>query len=424
MYARGGRVAVAAGAAALTLLVGPGAWAAQEEPGAGAGTEAGAGSGAGAGAGVSAPVLEAEPAPGADAEPAPGTEPAPGAEPGTGIKPAPGGTAADPVDVISRVEPDSTITAPGRPLGVRAIADVDKGAVKKLGLKLSLPTGVTYVKDIDDASNGVCTPAADGRSVTCVPDAGGDLALLSAYVELKVGDGVAPGTVLEFTSVADIGDAVDSKPENNTATEKVTVKPSTDLGIEWTTAPKGPVKTGTDVPTEVTVTNHGPGTARLDAVHFEMGFDNWPVKDPGQPMCWADPGVMVCEVNKDLAPGESVELAFTWRFLPKAAGTQYRVPTRIYTSSPLDANRANDKTELVFDIKRGTASPSPTPSGTPTPSASPTPTASPSSAPSPAGGGGQIAATGAGVPVAGLAAGAGALVLAGGALVARRRRSS
>ncbi|KND30860.1 hypothetical protein IQ63_27535 [Streptomyces acidiscabies] len=357
-----------------------------------------------------------EPAPGGVPAPAPDGVPAPGAGGGPGKAPVP-------VDVVSRLYPDDDLIAPGLPLGIRAVADVEKGSVTKLGLTLKLPAGVTYVKDLGNASNGVCEPSANGRSVSCVPGSAGDLELLSAYMQVKVGADVAPGTELEFTTTADIGDAVDSKPENNVASAKVGVRVPADLGIEWTTAPKGPVKVGESVPTEVTVTNHGPGPVRVNAAHLDIGFDYWPELGYDS-ACVADPGVLYCDIEKDLERGESVKFAFTWKFPKKAAGTVFRVPTRIYSSSPLDGNRANDRTELVFRIaKSASPSPSPSPSGTPKPT--PTPTASPSSVPSPAGGGGRLAETGAGFPVAGLTAGAGALVLTGGALVVvRRRRSS
>ncbi|MEX3103758.1 LPXTG cell wall anchor domain-containing protein [Streptomyces sp. ST1020] len=451
MYARGGRVAVAAGAVALTLLAGPGAWAAQGETGAGAGAGAEAGSGAGSGVGevpgtVPAPVpvpdggtapapgtepgsgtkpepgTKPAPEPGTKPEPVPGTKPAP--DPGTKPEPAPGTKPApEPLDVEARLYPDADIIAPGRSLGVRAIAGIESGSVPKAGLTLTLPPGVTYVKNIDDATNGTCKPAADGRSLSCMPNGG--VGAVSAYVELKVGADVAPGTVLTFTNTVDIGDAVDSKPENNVKSAKVTVRTTADLGVEWTTVPKGPVKVGQEVLTEVTVTNHGPGAAPLDAVSFWMGFDNWPVKSPGYPPCWADPGVLICDVFRELAPGETLKYAFTWKFPKKAAGTTYKVPASLYSGSPLDPNKANDSDELVFKIaKSGKPKPpgTPKPGGTPTPT--PTPSTSPSSAPSPAGGSGQLAQTGSGVPVAGLTAGAGALVLVGGALVVRRRRSS
>ncbi|WP_416972355.1 hypothetical protein [Streptomyces sp. 4F14] len=438
MHARGGRVAVAAGAAALALLAGPGAWAAQGEAGAGAETGAGSGSGAGPGSGAGEvpgtgtapePGTKPAPEPGTGSAPEPGTKPAPGTgtapEPGTkpapepGTKPGPGAAPA-PVDVVSRLYPDDDLIAPGRLMGIRAIASVETGSVTKLGLTLKLPVGVTYVKNIDDAANAVCKPSADGRSVTCVPARG--LELLSAQVQVRVGADVAPGTELAFTTTADIGDAVDSKPENNVASAKVTVKVPADLGIEWTTAPKGLVKVGEEVPTEVTVTNHGPGPVRASAAHLDIGYDYWPELGY-DPACQPDIGVLYCAIDKDLERGESVTFAFTWKFPKKAAGTTYRVPTRIYSSSPLDDNRANDRTELVFRFAK-TPKPTPTPTPTPTPSATPQPSASPSSVPSPAGGGGALAETGAGVPVAGLAVGAGALVVTGGALVVRRRRSS
>ncbi|MET8977705.1 hypothetical protein ABZX85_19010 [Streptomyces sp. NPDC004539] len=352
--------------------------------------------------------------------------PAPGAEPGAKPVPVPvpvpgkgKGTEADPepLDVEARLYPDSDIIAPGRPLRIWAIAGVESGSLPKAGATLALPPGVTFVKNIDDATNGLCKPVAGGRSLDCQPNGGAGA--VSAYVELKVGADVPVGTELTFTNTVDIGDAVDSKPENNVKSVKVTVRTPADLGIEWTTVPKGPVKVGEEVVAEATVTNHGPGAAPLDAVSFWMDFDYWPVKTPGYPPCWADPGVVICDVFRELAPGETLKFAFTWKFPKKAAGKEHRVPAGLYSASPLDSNPANDRSELVFKIQKATTS---SPSPSPTPTGTPTPNPTPSSAPSPAGGGGELAETGAGLPVAGLSAGAGALVVAGGALVVRHRR--
>jgi hypothetical protein len=327
---------------------------------------------------------------------------------------------ADPVDVEARLELPSRTTAPGERFGVRAIADVESGQVPKLGLTLTLPQGVTYQGTIDNAANGDCTPSADGRTVTCVPN-DGQMKLVSAEVAVKVGADVAPGTELAFTTTADIGDAVDVKPENNTATGKVTVTAPADLGIEWK-APSGLVNPGEDVETDLVVTNHGPGPVEVESVDFQVGWDYWPKSGVGK-NCWADPGVLVCDVNRELAPGETVTLPFTWNFPVKAAGTTYRVPTRLLSSSPIDPNRANDKTELVIKFaKPSTSTPGPTPTSSPTPepSVSSSSGSGSGSGSTPQGGGGQLAETGAG-PVAAAAAGAVALALAGGALVVRNR---
>ncbi|RZU16864.1 hypothetical protein [Streptomyces sp. BK239] len=358
----------------------------------------------------------------------------------TGVHAAPG---ADPVDVEARQYFDHEVTAPGETFGVRAIADLMTGRVTRLGLTLTLPQGVTYVRTGDNAADAVCTPSADGRSVKCAAKDG--KSDVSAQVVVKVGADVAPGTELTFTTTADLGDTVDAKPENNTASGKVTVRKHADLGVEWK-APSGRTPVGEDVKTDLVVTNHGPGPVKLEAVHFTMGWDYWP--KPGYDKnCWADPGVMICDVFRELAPAETVTFSFTWNFPKKAAGTTYRVPASLYSTSPLDPNQSNDEDTLVFKFAKSPASPRPTAKPTPSkppassPAATPTPSATPSSSapsstgpagggsqPSPQGGGGHLAATGAGPAVA-TAATATALVLTGGAVVLwnrgrRRERGS
>ncbi|MFJ1735131.1 hypothetical protein [Streptomyces sp. NPDC088254] len=343
----------------------------------------------------------------------------------TGAHAAPG---ADPVDVEARQYFDHEVAAPGETFGVRAIADLMTGRVTRLGLTLTLPQGVTYVRTGHDAADALCTPSADGRSVKCAAKDG--KSDVSAQVVVKVGADVAPGTELKFTTTADLGDTVDAKPENNTATGKVTVRKPADLGMKWK-APSGKTPVGERVKTELVVTNHGPGPVRLEAVRFYLGWDYWPATDYDK-NCWADPGELICDVFRELAPAETVTFPFTWKFPKKAAGTRYEVPASFYALSPLDTNPSNDKAVLVFDIaKESSASPKPTVKPTPSepPASSPaaTPTPSASSAPSstaPAGGsqasaqggGGQLAQTGGG-PVAGTAATATALVLTGGAVV-------
>ncbi|MER5716965.1 hypothetical protein [Streptomyces sp. NPDC002132] len=353
--------------------------------------------------------------------------------------------AADPVDVRAGVEPVRKTTAPGKSLGLRAGVDVVSGKVSRLALRLALPEGVTFEKNVDDATNADCTPSADGRTVTCVTNSE-NKSSLAAYVLVKVDTKVTPGTELVFTATADIGDAVDPKPQDNTATGKVKVGTAADLGIAWN-APAGPVKVGERVKADLVVTNHGPGPARLGAVSFSMGEDYWPERGSYDESCWADPYYLTCDVEKDLAPGDTVTLPFAWYFPKKAAGTTYRVPASLDSPNELDPNRSNDEATLVLKFAKGPASPSPTTLPTPStppassPGATPRPSATPSSSapsstapagggsqPSPQGGGGQLARTGGG-PAAATAGAATALVLTGGAVVLwnrgrRRERGS
>jgi hypothetical protein len=338
----------------------------------------------------------------------------------TGAQAAPG---ADPVDVQSRLWPDVGVAAPGEKFGVLVIADVASGKVEKLGLTLKLPEGVTY-----EGADAGCTPSTDGRSVTCAAN-DGQTDLLMKKVAVKVGADVAPNTVLTFTTTADIGDVVDVRPENNTATWQVKVRTAADLGIEWQ-APSGKVTPGKDVKTTLVLTNHGPGVVDVESVKSWMGWDYWPKRYDES--CWADPGVLVCDINRELAPGETVTLPFTWNFPKSAAGKTYSVHSSLLSSSRLDPNPANDKADLVFKFaKPSTSTPRPTPRPTSKPTPKPTskPTAEPSASSSTGsgsgttpqqGGGGQLASSGAG-PVATAAAGAAVLAVAGGALVVRGR---
>ncbi|MFF9819761.1 hypothetical protein [Streptomyces sp. NPDC014006] len=339
--------------------------------------------------------------------------------------------AADPVDVETHQSLDHDTVTPGGTVGVRASARAVTGQVPRLAIRLALPAGVTYQSTRDDAADADCAPSADGRTVTCLRK-DGHTDSLSAYVSLKVGEDVPAGTELTFTSTADIGDVVDAEPGNNTATGKVAVRRPGDLGIAWQ-APAGPVKPGQDVKTSLVVTNHGPGAVPLQAVRLDMN-DSFGPRTMDR-SCWWDPYLITCDVFRELAPGETVTLPFTWNFPAEAAGTTQRVPTGLYDSSPLDGNPANDKTTLVLNVAKGTA----TPTAKPTATAAPAPTHSPTGSPQPTstasatapatgtgtdatpqGGNGQLAATGTG-PLTAAGATAAALTVAGGALALARR---
>lgn len=337
------------------------------------------------------------------------------------------------MDVEVQQSFDHDVVTPGGTVAVRVSAGALTGEVPHLALKVALPAGVTYTGTSDDSGDDECSASADGRTLTCVRGEG-STGSVSAHVLAKVGQDVPVGTELSFTATADIGDTVDPKPANNTRTGSVRVRQPGDLGIAWQ-APAGPVKPGQDVRTALLVTNHGPGAVPLQAVRLDMDHSYGPkTMDPG---CWWDPYVITCDVFREVAPGETVTLPFTWNFPAEAAGTTQRVPTALYDSSPLDGNPANDKATLVLNVAKGTATPTAKPTATPTPTHSPTATPQPTSTPTPTasttapatgttpqgGDGGQLAATGTG-NLTTAAAAAAALTVASGALALglRRRR--
>ncbi|MDX3383831.1 hypothetical protein PV682_20530 [Streptomyces niveiscabiei] len=317
--------------------------------------------------------------------------------------------------------PDIGTVWAGESFGIWAIAENLFDTTPKLALKLTLPEGVTYEGNTSGQTNGTCTPSG-ARTLTCLADDGNTQQVM-AKIKVRADAGLPPMTGLKFTASADIGDAADPNPSNDRDDWTITVMEKADVGVEWSTAPSGPVAVGTDVRTVFTVTNHGPGVSRSGTVKFYPGFDHWPTEMPDYPPCWVDPGVIICDRMGDLAPGESFSYAFTWKFPKKAAGTTYRVRGELYTASRHDPVAANDQAEAVFRIVKAGGSGGPTPSASATPSA--TPSVRPTPAPSVAGGGGSLASTGAG----GLgAAGWGAVGLVGagavlfGAVGTRARR--
>ncbi|MEV4946332.1 hypothetical protein [Streptomyces sp. NPDC053755] len=342
---------------------------------------------------------------------------------------------ANGVDARATLTADAKAAAPGRTVIFTVGADVVSGTAPALGVTIALPRGVTYEKS--GSHPALCAPTTDGRTLTC--RARGSEQHVGEQVYLRLGEDVPTGTTLTLTATADIGDAVDTRPEDNTATATVDVRTGNDVGVEWK-APSGSVRPGETVRTELVVTNHGPGRIESFVVHLSLYGDYhgyWPREY--DKACWSDPGSLICDLYDGLAPGESRALPFTWKFPQKAAGTTFRVPAGLYIRDILDPVAENDRDELVIRIAKGSK---PTPPATPptatptTGSPSPEPTATPaptSSSPAPApsvtppggsGSGGELARTGSG-SVAATAGLAGTLIVAGGlALLVRPRKVS
>ncbi|MFF9819760.1 hypothetical protein [Streptomyces sp. NPDC014006] len=343
-------------------------------------------------------------------------------------------------DVRTSLRPEPTTLAPGRSFQLNLTTDVITGTVPELATVITLPAGLTYDRPSshDDLEYTRCVPSTDGRTITCRSlDAPHEHVWESLTVQ--VDRDVAPGTNLPITAKAVIGDAVDTKPEDNTATASVRVAVSEDIGVAWKPA-KASVKPGERVAARFVVTNHGSQPAQVNAVRFWLGFDYWDgTSTPDDPGCWADPGELICDIWRKLDPGESISYDFAWTFPQKAAGSRYTMAGSLAFPDVLDPDPANDRDDLVIAI--GTSSkPTPTPKPTATPAPKPKPTAKPAPEPTPTasttppgtgtgtdvtpqGGGGELAATGAdGLTLAGAAATA--MAVAGGALVltARGRR--
>ncbi|MGW7165677.1 hypothetical protein ACWGH3_10330 [Streptomyces sp. NPDC054884] len=321
--------------------------------------------------------------------------------------------AAAEVDVKTSLRLEPTSVAPGRMVRLDLQTDVVTGTVPNLATTVTLPTGLTYVPPTDPKYVGykTCTPSKDGRRVTCRPL--DEPEHVYAHLAVKVDKDVAPGTSLSITAAADIGDAVDTKPEDNTATATVEARTGTDVGIAWKPQTV-PVKPGETVLTELVITNHGPvEVASGEAVKLSIDTNVIHVWPTAPKSCWTDMNVLVCETPSRLAPGESHTFALHWTFPKDAGGKTFRVWTTLLNDSALDPVMDNDTTELFFKIaKLSTSTPRPTPTARPTTGGA--------SGTTPQQGGGQLAESGTGslTPAAATAA---ALTLTGGALLVRKR---
>ncbi|WP_416972356.1 hypothetical protein [Streptomyces sp. 4F14] len=407
MSGRRAWVAAAAGVAVLSLVAGPVAWA------------------DGGGAGSPASAQSSSPSPSSSSSPSssdgPGTSaPAPSgsSSPSASASVSPGAPAGRPkaeprIDATARMWPDLGTIWAGESFGIWAIGENLFDTTPALALKLTLPEGVTYEGNTAGQTNGTCKPSG-GRTLTCLADDGNTKQVM-AKIKVKADDGLAPMTELKFSAAVDIGDAVDPNPSNDRNDWTITVMEKADVGVEWSMEPSGPVAAGTEVRTVFTVTNHGPGVSRSGTVKFYPGFDYWPTKMPAYPPCWVDPGVIICDREGDLAPGESFSYAFTWTFPKKAAGTTYRLLGELYSASRHDPVSANDRAEAVFRIVKAGGTGGPTPSASASASASASPGGTPSARPS--GGSGGLADTGSG-GVGPALWGAAGLVALGGALFA------
>ncbi|MFF7177500.1 hypothetical protein [Streptomyces sp. NPDC008121] len=258
--------------------------------------------------------------------------------------------AAGPVDVGAYASLDRAIVAPGTKVGlVASVGTEGKGTIPHLGLTLTLPEGVTFDGHIDD-DRGSCVPAAGGRTLTCTAVKSGPADWVGVHLRVAFAADLAPGTKLEFTATADIGDTADPRAANNTTTEKATVQAPADLGLTWT-GPSGPVPAGQAVPTTLVVTNHGPGTAT--GFPFLVGADG-DSSHPGgyDKSCWPDPASLTCDPSGDLKPGESRSFPFVWDLPKTTPGTSRTVGARLHSENVPDLNPANDAADLT--LKFGT----------------------------------------------------------------------
>ncbi|BCJ48638.1 hypothetical protein Asp14428_01130 [Actinoplanes sp. NBRC 14428] len=280
-----------------------------------------------------------------------------------------------------------------------------------LVLTLTLPDGMTYVSPEPYAYNtsngnynaGPCTPA--GQIVTCRIDRhdvliGSDTAAWTATV--GIGEDVAPGTRLTVRVGAD----------GKTQDAATTAVAGADLTVR-AEPPRNPVTAGQPVEFTAIVRNNGPATIRHFTL-FESYEGRWygggRVTNP-EADCFADPGSFICDVYREVKPGEEVRLRHS---MPSRAnadtwGTRNRVGLRV-DDVPSKIDDTNDS--ATFQV-RFSKKPPQTPSHPP----SPTPSAV---AGGTGGGGGSLPITG---PATLPLTAAGLLLLLTGAVALRTGRT-
>jgi hypothetical protein len=298
-------------------------------------------------------------------------------------------------------------------LEFQAIGITSDQEADNLVMTLTLPHGMTYVSPEPYAyqtSNGnynagPCTPS--GQIVTCRIDrhdilVGTDRAAWTATVGID--DDVAPGTRLTASVAAD----------GKTMEATTTAVSGADLAVR-VEPPKGTVTAGKPVEFTVVVRNNGPATIQHFTL-FESYQGRWyrggRVSNP-EADCFPDPGTFICDVYREVKPGEEVRLRHSMRSVADADtwGTTNTVGLSV-DDEPSTINDKNNRT--TFQV-RFSPKPKPSPSHT-----SPAPS---TSTPATGGtGGGGLPITGA--PVLPLTAGGLLLLLTGaGALWFGRRRT-
>ncbi|AGZ40776.1 hypothetical protein AFR_12450 [Actinoplanes friuliensis DSM 7358] len=281
-----------------------------------------------------------------------------------------------------------------------------------LVLTLTLPGGMTYVSPEPYAhhgsngnyNDGPCTPS--GQIVTCRIDRaliGSDTAAWTATVGIDAD--VAPGTRLTVRVGAD-GKTLD-------ATSTAVAGADLTVRVE---PPKGSVTAGQPVEFTAIVRNNGPATIQrftLFESYEGLWYGGGRVTNP-EADCFSDPGSFICDVYREVKPGEEVRLQHSMQSRANADtwGTRNHVGLSV-EDVPSKIDDTNDGTSFQVQFsKKPPQSPSPTPSRTQT-------TAPDSASP---GGGGGLPITGpASLPLTG--AGVLLLLTGAGALWAGRRRA-
>lgn len=267
-----------------------------------------------------------------------------------------------------------------------------------LDFLLLLPPGLTYY-GVEGTGDEPCVPSADGRRVTCRAGAGHPG---SRDLDLKVGDNVPVGTVLDVTMrpVHDFPD--DPDQSDNSQTVSATVQPKSDWSVRWS-GPKDPVEPGRTVTTRLMVINNGPDEYDdNDVVMSTLAADGsaWPqdvkLVAPTPGGCTDTGHGRVCGLIHSYWSYYSQTYTFLWKIPESARGRTLKLTA--FTRLP-DRAPANDRATLTVRVAGAPTTPPPTspPTTTPAPPTSPTTSASATSTP-PAPGSSATTASNAPVP--------------------------
>ncbi|MEV6299162.1 hypothetical protein AB0M02_07135 [Actinoplanes sp. NPDC051861] len=226
---------------------------------------------------------------------------------------------------------------------------------------LTLPAGVAF-ESATPGEGGPCTAA--GSTVTCAAEKKDEtLDAFVWHVTVRFAADIALGDQRRLTAVASSADT-EATPANNTQSVDTEVVHRADLGVT-AIPPTGKITLGQPVKYTLVVRNHGPGVVQHFALqesfdsHWYRGGD---VLGTDAQECFADPGMMICDLARELRPDEEIRLEHV---LPTSAedtvtDLQQAVRVSLFQYAG-DTNPANDEVEvpLEFTAKPGTASPSP-----------------------------------------------------------------
>ncbi|MGF6822309.1 putative repeat protein (TIGR01451 family) [Microbacterium sp. ZKA21] len=234
----------------------------------------------------------------------------------------------------------ATVTAGDAFTYTIGVENIGPSTAENVVLSDTVPAGIT-VEEVIAPPGATCT--VTGSAVRCDWDQLGPEETATVEIQASVQSDAPAGTLINTASVA--APTEDTDTTNNSDSATITVEQSADVGVEKTATPTTGVP-GTAQSFTITVTNHGPSTARGVTVadFLPAGFDDVTTSTEG---CRIVGTVGVCELG-DLGPDESRTVTIDGAIASDAVGSITNTTTA--ASATPDPNADNYSASVVVPL--------------------------------------------------------------------------